>query len=174
MRYFLLFLLAIPLFSAEDRSFTCNQIFEQRKGELQLELDKIDEQQQVLEALRHATENVLSAKEEKLLKKEQEVDAKLQRILDEKAAVEKMLEQNKVILADIQKAKDDKVIETYTKMKPGAAAAAMAEMDTAVAASIMFNLTPKQSAKIFAKMDAPKAAQLTEILKKGPPFESRP
>lgn len=167
------FILASLLWSVEDKSFTCNKIFEERKSELLLEMDKIDEQQQVLEALRHATEKVLGDKEEKILKKEQEVEAKLQQILAEKAEVQKLVEQNKAMLENIQKAKDDKIIETYTSMKPGAAAAAMGEMDIAVAATIMFNLTTKQSAKIFAKMDPAKAAQLTEVLQKGPPFKAQ-
>jgi flagellar motility protein MotE (MotC chaperone) len=171
MRFFLLLLLMTAL-SSEERSYTCNKIFEERKAELILELDKIDEQQQVLEALRHATEKVLEAKEEKLLQNEQEIEVKLKQIQADKEEIARIFSKNQTLLEEIKKAKDDKIIDTYTKMKPGAAAEAMGAMDGASAAAIIFNLTPKQAAKIFDKMEPQKAAELTELLQKGPPFTS--
>ena len=46
------------LFAQERQIVDCNIIFEQRKQEILKEIEKIDEQQQALQALQQATQSV--------------------------------------------------------------------------------------------------------------------
>ena len=64
LRLLIFFVLLLPnLLQAEGRLFSCNKIFEQRKEELLLELERIDEQQQSIEALKEATNHLLKKRE---------------------------------------------------------------------------------------------------------------
>ena len=65
MKLLLLFtLLTSTLFSLQtsDRLFECTEIFKERKSELLVELERIDEQKQALSALKVATEELLKQK----------------------------------------------------------------------------------------------------------------
>ena len=66
------------LFSLQtsDRLFECTEIFKERKSELLVELERIDEQKQALSALKVATEELLKQKESKLAVQEEAVDKK--------------------------------------------------------------------------------------------------
>ncbi|MFP4333718.1 MAG: PDP protein, partial [Campylobacterales bacterium] len=69
--------LATILLSQEDASrvIDCNKIFEERKDELLAEVEKIDEQQQALQALQAATQAVLEKKEQVLTKREEDLNS---------------------------------------------------------------------------------------------------
>ncbi|MDX1294857.1 MAG: hypothetical protein R3302_01230 [Sulfurimonadaceae bacterium] len=60
-----------------EKLFECTKIFEERKGELLVELERIDEQKQALDALKTASDELLSRKEAALIEKEAQVDVKL-------------------------------------------------------------------------------------------------
>ena len=50
---------------ASSELYECTKVFEERKQELILELERIDEQEQALNALKDATEELLKKKEAK-------------------------------------------------------------------------------------------------------------
>ena len=70
--WFLWFFLPVLIYAENSKLLECNKIFEERKHELELKLEAIDEQQQAYEALKEATEAMMKRKEEQLLKKEQD------------------------------------------------------------------------------------------------------
>ncbi len=165
-------LLAIFIFTSlsaletSDRLFECTEIFKQRKSELLVELERIDEQKQALAALKTATEELLKKKEDNLALKEEEVNAKLDEITQKEKSVKEMLEQNETVLKEIKSIKMDKIAQTFAKMKPASASNILSGMDTAEAASILSSLKPKTVGQILAKMDSKKASELTIILAK--------
>lgn len=164
MRYLLILILIITSINAIEKNpklFECSKIFEQRKGELLVELERIDEQQQALNALKSATDNMLKKKESALTQKEQELDLKLQEITEKEASIKELLEQNKKILEETKGLKLDKISQTYAKMKPASAASILNNMDTAEATNILKSLNPKTVGKIFSKMDSKKASDIT-------------
>ena len=169
MRVFLLAMfIASSLMALEtsDRLFECTEIFKQRKSELLVELERIDEQKQALSALKAATEELLKKKENNLEQKEEEVNAKLEEITQKEDSVKKMLGQNETILKDIKSIKMDKIAQTFAKMKPASASNILSGMDSVEAAAILSSLKPKTVGQILAKMDAKKASELTLILAK--------
>lgn len=167
MRIFvLLYLLFSTVFGLEgqEKLFECTQIFQERKSELLVELERIDEQRQALDALKTATDELLDKKEIALNKKEQEVNAKLDEITQKEASIKAMLEANEKALAEIKALKMDKVSQTYAKMKPGAAAGVLSALEAQEAATILTTLKPKTVGKILSKMDAKKASEITLLL----------
>jgi len=85
MRLIYLLLVASLLLGAqdEDKLFECTKIFKDRKSELLVELERIDEEKQALEALKTATEELLKKKKTALDIKEEEINNKL-KIVSEK------------------------------------------------------------------------------------------
>ena len=68
MKIFILTLITFLSLSAlqtSDRLFDCTEVFKERKNELLVELERIDEQKQALSALQSATEELLKKKEVK-------------------------------------------------------------------------------------------------------------
>ncbi|HIP47092.1 MAG TPA: PDP protein [Campylobacterales bacterium] len=171
-RTFFLITIIISVLFAENATVDCNKIFELRKQEIVKELERIDEQAQSLEALKNANEELLLKKETQLLKKEEEVKAELLKVQTTKDEVLALYEKNKKVLANIKDAKDDKLSQTYLKMKEGKAAAILDNMKQSEAALILFNLTPKKISKIMAKMDPNNASKITKLLSDGPPFDN--
>jgi len=168
MRYILLFLFfyssSLLAIQTSDKIFECTKIFEQRKGELLVELERIDEQKQSLSALKTATEDLLKRKKEKLDQQEEEVDSKLAKVSEKEKNIQAMLDKNKKLLKELKDTKMSKIAQTYAKMKAGAAAGILSDMPTKDAVAILRSLQPKVVGKIFTKMDAQKAAKLTELL----------
>ena len=167
MKYILtLFLISSSLFAIQtsDKIFECTKIFEQRKGELLVELERIDEQKQALSALKTATENLLKKKEAKLNQQEEELNVKLEKITKKENAIQAMLRENKELLQKLKSTKMSKISQTFAKMKAGAAATILSNMPPSDAVAILQSLKPKVVGKIFTKMDAGKAAKLTELL----------
>jgi len=148
----------------------CTQVFEARKGELLHEVEKIDESRQSFEALQAATnalfekqKNALKEKESALAKTKAEIDAKEKQI-------SVMLEENKKLLEQVEAKKNDKVDETYVKMKDAAAAAIVEKLPVHEGAAMLFGLPPKKVSQIMGKMNPQIASEIMQQLKKGPPF----
>jgi flagellar motility protein MotE (MotC chaperone) len=160
--------ISTQLFSLEtsQRLFECSEIFKARKSELLVELERIDEQKQALEALKNATEDLLKDKQKKVNYEAEVVEAKRAEIADIEANIKKMLDENKAVLAELKKIKMDKIAQTYAKMKAGAAANILSDMDAQDAADILSSLKPKTVGKILTKMDAKKGSELTLLLAK--------
>ena len=149
-----------------DKLFECTEIFKERKSELLVELERIDEQKQALNALKTATEELLKQKKAKLDLQEERVNQKLQEVSAKEASIKKMLAENKKILAELKSTKMSKIAQTFAKMKPASAANILSDMDKNEAAAILQSLKPKIVGKILTKMDAKKASELTLLLSK--------
>lgn len=162
----LLILVSSVLFALQtsDKLFECTKIFEQRKGELLVELERIDEQKQALGALKTATEELLKQKEVKLKQKENELNSQMAEISKKEKSVIAMLEENKKILKAIKDTKMSKISQTFSKMKAGAAANILSDMKLEEAVNILQPLQAKVIGKILTKMDPKKASLLTQML----------
>lgn len=176
MKQWILPLLAfgiLPLFAAENKRelIDCNIIFEQRKSEIIQEIERIDEQQQALQALQSATQNVLDQKEADLKKREIALNNAQKEMEEREAKITRLLKHNEEVLKQIRGATQSKVGETYAGMKDSKSAAILETLPEAEAAEILFALDTKVMSKILAKMTPQKAATLTQLLQKGPPFE---
>ena len=176
MKQWILPLLALgilPLWAAENKRelIDCNIIFEQRKSEIIQEIERIDEQQQALQALQSATQNVLDQKEADLKKREIALNNAQKEMEEREAKITRLLKRNEEILKQIRGATQSKVGETYAGMKDSKSAAILETLPEAEAAEILFALDTKVMSKILAKMTPQKAAILTQLLQKGPPFE---
>ena len=120
MKKIALLLLASFLYA---ETIDCTKIFEERKSELLREVEKIDEARQSFEALQAAT-NVLFDKQKAALKeKESSIEKSKQEVDAKQKQIALMLEENKKMLELIEAKKNEKVGESYEKMKDGAAAA---------------------------------------------------
>ncbi len=167
MRFFILFFFTFTSLIAlqtSDRLFDCTEIFKERKSELLIELERIDEQKQALSALKSATEELLIKKENRLNQREEVVDKKLLEITTKEDSIKTMLQRNEEVLKETKSNKMDKIAQTFAKMKAGAAANILSDMDAKEAASILSSLKPKTVGKILTKMDAKKASELTLLL----------
>jgi flagellar motility protein MotE (MotC chaperone) len=149
-----------------DKLFECTEIFKERKSELLVELERIDEQKQALSALKVATEELLKKKETRLNQKEEIVDKKLTEISAKEESIKKMLQRNEEVLKETKSIKMDKIAQTFSKMKPASAASILSDMEAEDAVSILSSLKPKIVGKILTKMDAKKASVITLLLAK--------
>ena len=156
------------LFSLQtsDKLFECTEIFKERKNELLVELERIDEQKQALSALKIATEELLKQKELKLSQQEEVVDSKLTEITTKEDNVKRMMLRNEAALKELKTTKMSKIAQTFSKMKPGSASNILSDMNSVEAVSILSSLKPKVVGKILTKMDAKKASELTQLLSK--------
>jgi len=169
MKVFLLILLSISSLLAiqtSDRLFDCTEIFKERKSELLVELERIDEQKQALSALKIATEELLKKKEVKVTQKEEIVEQKLTTISQKEQSIKIMLGKNEEILKEIKNIKMNKIAQTFSKMKASAAANILSDMKPFQAISILQSLKPKIVGQILTKMDSKKASELTVLLSK--------
>jgi len=166
IKLLLTFVVFTTFLVANDKLFECTKVFEERKSELILELERIDEQRQALDALKGASDDLLNRKEIMLDEKESKIANDLASIEKKEANIKKMLEENKKILDDINNQKMDNISQTFSKMKPGAAAAVLADMQVGEAARILRVQKPKTIGKILTKMDTKKASILTLELTK--------
>jgi len=158
-KWILIFFLFSPLFGVDNQKLIdCYEIFDQKRAELEAEAEKILEEREAFEALKNTYMALMKKKEEKLKQKEKELNATLEKI--------ELVKENKKILEEIKKAKLDKVTQSYAKMRPKNAASILSNMNIKDALNILQKLPPKTLAKIFAKMDAAKAAKFTELLQK--------
>ncbi len=171
---FVSFCLAGILWGAEGSGvIDCNVIFEQRKAEILREIEKIDEQQQSLQALQQATQSVLDQKDADLKKREAILNEEKKAIEQKEADIQALLKKNEKILKEIKEATQSKLGETYAGMKDSKSSAILENLPEIEAARILFSLDTKVVSKILAKMNPQKAASLTQIIQKGPPFETQ-
>ncbi len=163
LRLVLLLLLCMDLAAIEtsDNLFECSKIFQERKSELLVELERIDEQRQALEALKTATDALLLQKEVRLQERENNVSTVLKEISQKEANIKKMLEKNEKLLDEIKTLKMDKTSQTFAKMKAGSAAQILEKMSVEEAAAVMMTLKPKIVGQILAKMEAKKASEIS-------------
>lgn len=164
---FTMFILVSALFS---ETVDCTQVFEERKIELLKEIEKIDEARQSFEALQAATNALFDKQREKLDEERDDINATMREIAQKEENIKKMLEENKKLLEKIDGAKNDKISDSYSKMKDSAAAAILEELPINESAAVIFTLQSKKVSKIMAKMDPKKASQITQRLVQGPPF----
>jgi len=167
---FALFSILVQL-NAESNVYECNKIFEARKEELLLELEKVEEQYQNLDALRSATKSLLDEKEKKIAEQEKEIKNREKEISDKETKISAMLEENKKVLEEIKKLKMDKISTTYSKMKARSAASILSALPPEEAVEILVKIQSKTLAKIFTKMDPAKASELTTLLTQIPKNE---
>ena len=153
-----------------DAPVDCVAVFEARKDELRLEVDKLDEARQSMEAFRASTNSLYEERNAKLIAKEADINATLAKVQKEKQSIEELVKKNDEILAQLKAMTMDKVGETYGKMKDQAAADVLSAMSRIDAASIMYALSPKKISAVMAKMEPAVASEITLLLKKGPPF----
>ncbi len=166
MKYFLLIIMLATYIFAVDNTlvYNCNKIFQDRKNQLLLQLDQIDEQQQALSALKIATSNLLKKKAALIKIEEKDINQKLKLIITKEASAKKMLDKNKKILAQMQATTMSAMAKTYSKMKANAAASILSDMNATIAVSILRSLNPKVIGKIFTQMSPQKASKLTIML----------
>lgn len=167
MKY-IFFLLMGTFLCAE--TIDCTKVFEDRKGELLKEIEKIDEARQSFEALQAATNALFEKQKVALQEKQNGVDKTKKEIEAKEKQIASMLEENKKLLELVEARKNEKIDESYVKMKDGAAAAIIEKLPTHEAAAIMFSLPSKKISQVFAKMNPQTASEITQRLKKGPPF----
>ena len=166
MKILLIFFIFITsLFADDNKLVNCYEIFEQRKGELQSKIDQIEEEKQAFIALKDASMNILKKKETKIKQKEKELNSTLQKIENIKKQNEALVKKYQKILADIKKTSTSKLVQSYSKMRAGNAAQILQDMDMNTSLDILSKLSPKVLSKVLSKMDATKAAVLTEKLK---------
>ena len=166
---FLVLLVPFLLFANNDvkeaNLVNCYQIFDQRRAELEAQVEQIEEQRQAFIALKDASMNILKKKQAKIDAKLKEVNTTLAKIEQTKKENEAILKENKKILKEIKKAQTSKIVQSYAKMRAGNAAKILQDMDMNTSLAILSKLSPKVLSKIFSKMDPQKAAVLTEKLK---------
>lgn len=150
----------------------CSAIFEERKAELQNELNKIAEQKKMMNILYDEQKKANDGRMEQLKVQEARVQALIDEAKVREGEIKNLIKQNEDLLAQIDEKKNTKITQTYAKMKDSKAGAIIEAMPLAQGAEILFAMDAKSVGKILAKMEAQKAAQLTELLKKGPPFIS--
>ena len=167
MRYLIILIFTVSVSFAiqtSDKLFECTEIFQERKSELLIELERIDEQKQALDSLKIATEALLKEKEAKITLEEDGLNQKLSEISKKEASITKMLTQNEKVLKELKSIKMNKVAQSFAKMKAAATAEILSNMDKDKAVKILQSLKPKTVGQILTKMDAKKAAQLTILL----------
>ncbi|NPA59663.1 MAG: PDP protein [Epsilonproteobacteria bacterium] len=162
----LILMISIEIFALQtsDKLYECTEIFKERKSELLVELERIDEQKQALEALRGATEELLKRKEEKISQDESRADAKLKDIIQKEKSIKELVAKNEKLLKELKDTKMGKMAQTFSKMKPANSATILSDMPDKEAVDILRSLKPKIVGKILSKMEPKKASTLTLLL----------
>jgi len=162
------------LYSKEEQSTTykCNRIFEIRKKEI-LEISlKISDQQQELDAKQLASANIIKQKNKKLNDKEESLNI-IKQVLEEKERrIQDKIEENKRILAKIDKKLSDRIRLSFESMDPGKAAAVLGQMNDERASGIIYGMDSKIIGGIFSKMEPLKASKIALVIQRGPPFKT--
>ena len=136
-KFILLVFISSVVFGAEQ---DCEQYFEARKAQIELQTREFDEARQSLEAYKASFEALQKERLENLEKKEVEVNATLAKI-------------------------EGRVKEIYSQMKDAAIADVLSQMDAEDASKIMLSLESRKISGVLSKMDPKKASELTLLLK---------
>lgn len=158
---FLAFFISLALGAEQD----CEQYFEARKAQLELQTREFDEARQALEAYKASFEALQKERLENLNKREAEVNATLAQIENLKAQNAKLLEGQEKILNSINEKTEGRIKEIYSQMKDTAIADVLTQMDAEDASKIMLSLESRKISGVLSKMDPAKASELTLLLK---------
>ncbi len=153
-------------YQTSDKLYDCTEIFKERKNELLVELERIDEQKQSLDALKIATEELLKKKEIDLKQKEEILENRLKEVTQKEKNIKKLVSKNELTLKSLKEIKMNKIAQTFAKMKAASASGILSSMSEEEAALILQSLKPKTVGQILTKMDAKKASVLTLLLSK--------
>lgn len=162
IRILILIAFGIFAFAAEQ---DCQQYFEAKKAQLELQTKEFDEARQALEAFKASFETLQKEQLEALNKREAEVNATLAQIENLKAENERLLKQKEEILNNINEKTEGRVREIYSQMKDAAVAGVLSQMDNEDASKIMLSLESRKISGVLSKMDPKKASELTLLLK---------
>ena len=154
-----------PLFAVDNQKLIdCYKIFSQKKAELESMAEEILEQQEALESLKNTYMALMKKKEKELRIKQQEINATLTKIENEKKAIQNLIKKNRQILEDIKEAKLNKLTQSYAKMRPKNAASILENMKDKKALEILSQLPARILSKILASMTPSKAAHFTQLM----------
>ncbi|WP_104749792.1 MotE family protein [Helicobacter cynogastricus] len=170
---------------AADQFLQCNAIFESRKAEIDQQLQMLQQRALTLQTLQNETQHLLDQRSAKVNEREKALSAKLKELEGKEAQLKttqeenekklkNLIAKNEELLKEIKEASQSKLSSTYAKMKDSKAAPILQDLPPSQAAQILSTLEAKDMGKILAKMDPQKAAMLTEMLQKGPPFKDPP
>ncbi|EGF5534243.1 MotE family protein [Campylobacter coli] len=154
-KFILLVFISSVVFGAEQ---DCEQYFEARKAQIELQTREFDEARQSLEALQKERLEVLN-------QREAEVNATLAQIESLKEQNTKLLEEQQKILNSINEKTEGRIKEIYSQMKDTAIADVLTQMDAEDASKIMLSLESRKISGVLSKMDPAKASELTLLLK---------
>ncbi|MBC5857683.1 MotE family protein [Campylobacter jejuni] len=158
---FLVFISSVVFGAEQD----CEQYFEARKAQIELQTREFDEARQSLEAYQASFEALQKERLENLEKKEAEVNATLAKIEELKLENARLVEEQQKILNSINDKTQGRVKEIYSQMKDAAIADVLSQMDAEDASKIMLSLESRKISGVLSKMDPKKASELTLLLK---------
>ncbi len=161
-KFILLVFISSVVFGAEQ---DCEQYFEARKAQIELQTREFDETRQSLEAYKASFEALQKERLENLEKKEAEVNATLAKIEELKLENARLVEEQQKILNSINDKTQGRVKEIYSQMKDAAIADVLSQMDAEDASKIMLSLESRKISGVLSKMDPKKASELTLLLK---------
>ncbi|EAJ3350603.1 MotE family protein [Campylobacter jejuni] len=161
-KFILLVFISSVVFGAEQ---DCEQYFEARKAQIELQTREFDEARQSLEAYKASLEALQKERLENLEKKEAEVNATLAKIEELKLENARLVEEQQKILNSINDKTQGRVKEIYSQMKDAAIADVLSQMDAEDASKIMLSLESRKISGVLSKMDPKKASELTLLLK---------
>ncbi|HEB8415863.1 TPA: MotE family protein [Campylobacter jejuni] len=161
-KFILLVFISSVVFGAEQ---DCEQYFEARKAQIELQTREFDEARQSLEAYKAYFEALQKERLENLEKKEAEVNATLAKIEELKLENARLVEKQQKILNSINDKTQGRVKEIYSQMKDAAIADVLSQMDAEDASKIMLSLESRKISGVLSKMDPKKASELTLLLK---------
>ncbi|EAI1672839.1 nucleosidase [Campylobacter coli] len=161
-KFILLVFISSVVFGAEQ---DCEQYFEARKAQIELQTREFDEARQALEAYKASFEALQKERLENLEKKEAEVNATLAKIEELKLENARLVEEQQKILNSINDKTQGRVKEIYSQMKDAAIADVLSQMDAEDASKIMLSLESRKISGVLSKMDPAKASELTLLLK---------
>ncbi|ECQ7445199.1 MotE family protein [Campylobacter jejuni] len=161
-KFILLVFISSVVFGAEQ---DCEQYFEARKAQIELQTREFDEARQSLEAYKVSFEALQKERLENLEKKEAEVNATLAKIEELKLENARLVEKQQKILNSINDKTQGRVKEIYSQMKDAAIADVLSQMDAEDASKIMLSLESRKISGVLSKMDPKKASELTLLLK---------
>ena len=157
---FLVFISSVVFGAEQD----CEQYFEARKAQIELQTREFDEARQSLEAYKASFEALQKERLENLEKKEAEVNATLAKIEELKLENARLVEEQQKILNSINDKTQGRVKEIYSQMKDAAIADVLSQMDAEDASKIMLSLESRKISGVLSKMDPKKASELTLLL----------
>ncbi|ELJ6594310.1 MotE family protein [Campylobacter coli] len=161
-KFILLVFISSVVFGAEQ---DCEQYFEARKAQIELQTREFDEARQSLEAYKASFEALQKERLEVLNQREAEVNATLAQIESLKEQNTKLLEEQQKILNSINEKTEGRIKEIYSQMKDTAIADVLIQMDAEDASKIMLSLESRKISGVLSKMDPAKASELTLLLK---------